>query len=60
MLLVSRVDSAQLVRRRGHALTAVEYMFAFYRGLLPIPLWYGYFKEASSVSALLSTITSGG
>lgn len=60
VLLVARVDSAQQFRRRGHALTAVEYSSALYRSLLPVPLWYNFFKEAPRGAPLLSTVCSGG
>ena len=58
VLLASRTDT-QVVRRRGHTLTAVEYCSALYRGLLPVPVWYAYLKGLSGMPAFLATVWSG-
>ncbi|GAB4820530.1 hypothetical protein N2152v2_007576 [Parachlorella kessleri] len=58
VLLTARIDSAQLLRRRGHVLTAVEYCSGLYRGLLPVPLWYNYF-QAAQAPLMVTSVSSG-
>ncbi len=59
ILLAAPADGMVHVRRRGHLLTATEFVSQLYRMLPPAPLWYSFYAAQAAVPALLRTGLSG-
>jgi hypothetical protein len=52
-------DARRPYRARGLAISAIEYAAISYKIILPIPIWFAFFQNASMFGLLLSSALSG-